>query len=406
MYLQSQYESSEQSIFPNLRGNRILISMRFPRALLLISAMARFAAAQQTAIDKQPMAEQVFQNVQVLKGIPVSEFMGTMGFFSASLGLNCVFCHVPESLQDWKKFAEDVPRKRMARNMIAMVNTINKSNFGGRPVVTCYSCHHGNERPKQIPSLTVQYGTPEEDPNEVEVPPQPVPGPSADQILEKFIAASAGKNSDQAGYVVRGTYEGYETYHEQVPFEIWVKAPAQMTSIVHTQNGDSVSVYDGRQGWIASPNNPVMLLALAPGGETDGARLDAQLFFPRQVKQALTNWRSGFPIANVADKDAQVIQGAGAGNTRFKLFFDQQSGLLLRQLRYAGTIVGMNPFQVDYADYRDMGGGKLPYQWTVTWTNGQSIWRVSEIQVNANIPAARFAKPAPAVLAPPKSAAH
>jgi Photosynthetic reaction centre cytochrome C subunit len=379
--------------------------MRFLR-IYLITAAASVVVAQQAAIEKQPMAEQVFQNVQVLKGIPVSEFMGTMGFFSASLGLNCVFCHVPESLQDWKKFAEDVPRKRMARNMIAMVNTINKSNFGGRPVVTCYSCHHGNERPKPIPSLAVQYGTPEEDANEMEVPPQPVPGASADQILGKFISAAAGKGPVQTGYVLRGTYEGYETYHEQVQFEIWVKAPTQLTTVVHTQNGDSVSAYDGRQGWVASPNNPVMLLPLAPGAETDGARLDAQLFFPGQIKQALSNWRSGFPLANVADKDVQVIQGIGVGNTRFKLFFDQQSGLLLRQLRYSGTIVGSNPFQIDYADYRDVGGTKLPYQWTVTWTTGQSIWRVSEIRADANIPAARFAKPAPAVLAPPKSAAQ
>src|SRR5215831_16510776 len=84
-------------------------------------------SAQTPLAEKQPLAEEVFKNVQVLKGIPVSEFMGTMGFFSASLGLNCVFCHVDESLQDWKKFAEDVPRKRMARTMIQMVNAINKN---------------------------------------------------------------------------------------------------------------------------------------------------------------------------------------------------------------------------------------------------------------------------------------
>jgi Photosynthetic reaction centre cytochrome C subunit len=90
---------------------------------------------------------QIFTNVQVLKGIPVSEFMSTMGFFSASVGLNCVFCHVPETLQDWKRFADDVPRKRIARGMIAMVKTINKTNFGGRAAITCYSCHHGNGTP-------------------------------------------------------------------------------------------------------------------------------------------------------------------------------------------------------------------------------------------------------------------
>ena len=78
------------------------------RLILVAVAYSGVLAAQPQSVEKQPMAEDVFTNVQVLKGIPVSEFMGTMGFFAASLGLNCVFCHVPESLQDWKKFAVDV----------------------------------------------------------------------------------------------------------------------------------------------------------------------------------------------------------------------------------------------------------------------------------------------------------
>ncbi|HEX5230218.1 MAG TPA: c-type cytochrome [Bryobacteraceae bacterium] len=372
--------------------------MPVPCARLALTAIV-FAHAL-AAQDKQPMAEQAFHNVQVLKGIPVSEFMSTMGFFSASLGLNCVFCHVPESLQDWKKFAEDVPRKRVARSMIAMVNGINKANFGGRPVVTCYSCHHGNERPKAIPSLAQQYSTPDEDPNEIEIPPQPVAGPSVAQTLDKFVGASGGTRATNTTLHIRGTYEGYETYHQQVPFELWAKAPAQLTTIVHTQNGDSVAVYDGREGWIASPNNPLLLLPLAPGAESDGARLDAQLFFPAQIAQALTNWRAGFPQTNVGDKDVQVLAGVAPGGTRVKLFFDLPTGLLVRQLRYVPTIVGTNPYQVDYADYRDVGGTKLPYQWIVTWTNGQSTWRVNEAQAGVEITEARFAKPAPAVLTP------
>ena len=349
------------------------------------------------------MAEQVFTNVQLLKGIPVSEFMSTMGFFAASVGLNCVYCHVPESLQDWKKFADDVPRKRVARNMIAMVNTINKTSFGGRAVITCYSCHHGNERPKPIPSLAQQYGTPEEDPNEIEVPPQAVAGLSAEQLLGKFVTATGAARANHTSFTIHGTYEGYETYHEQVPFELWVQTPAQTASVVHTQNGDSTTVYDGSQGWIASPNNPVMLLPMAAGAESDGARFDAQLFFPSGIGQALTRWRTGFPQTSVGDKDVQVVEGIGLARTRVKLFFEIESGLLIRQLRYVSTIVGTNPYQVDYADYRDVGGVKLPHQWTVTWTNGQSIWRVKEIRADAAIPAGKFAKPAPAVLAPARS---
>src|SRR6202521_6302084 len=106
-------------------------------------------ASGQAAPDPKPlMVEDVFKNVQVLKGIPVSEFMATMGFFSASLGFNCTGCHTTESLGSWEKYGDDIPVKRTARRMIQMVNTINKENFGGRRVVTCYSCHRGGGRPK------------------------------------------------------------------------------------------------------------------------------------------------------------------------------------------------------------------------------------------------------------------
>ncbi|PWT97413.1 MAG: hypothetical protein C5B51_31415 [Terriglobia bacterium] len=362
------------------------------------------------AQDRQPMAEEVFQNVQVLKGIPVSEFMGTMGFFAASLGLNCVYCHVPESLQNWPKFAEDVPRKRMARTMIQMVNAINKANFGGRPVVTCYSCHHGNQRPKAVPSLAEQYGVPLEDPNEIEIVAQPQGGTpvSADQILDKYAAAVGGTQrlAGVTSFTAKGTYEGYETYHEKVPFELYAKAPGQLTTVIHTQNGDSTSVFDGRAGWVAGVNNPVPLLPLAAGAESDGARLDAQIFFPAQIKQALTQWRAGFPMTSVEDHDVQVIQGVGTGRTRFKLYFDKESGLLVRQVRYANTMVGVNPIQVDYANYREVNGVKVPFRWIVTWTNGQSTWEITDMQANAPVDAAKFAKPAPAVVAPAKAIAR
>jgi outer membrane lipoprotein-sorting protein len=375
----------------------------------LVAALLPFSlAAQPSGGDKQPMSDEVFKNVQVLKGIPVNEFMGTMGFFAASLGLNCVYCHVAESLQNWDKFADDVPRKRMSRLMIQMVNAINRNNFGGRPVITCYSCHHGNERPKAIPSLADQYGVPTEDPNEIEIVPDAQSGPSPDQILDKYISAVGGGESLAAvtSLTAQGTYEGYETYHEKVPFELYAKAPAQLTTAIHTQNGDSTSVFDGSGGWIAAADKPVRLFPLLPGAELDGARMDAVLLFPAKIKDALTNWRGGFPETALEDREVQVIQGTGAGKTRVKLYFDKESGLLLRQVRYVETKVGTNPLQIDYKAYRAVNGVKLPYAWTVTWTNGQSTYEVREYQANAPIDASRFAKPAPAVVAPPKPVAQ
>src|SRR6266550_3437965 len=82
------------------------------------------------------MSDKVFKNVQVLKGIPVDEFMGTMGVFTTSLSLCCGNCHVGAGTSNPKWDDDSNPRKRMARTMTQMVQTINKTNFGGRQVVT------------------------------------------------------------------------------------------------------------------------------------------------------------------------------------------------------------------------------------------------------------------------------
>ena len=128
--------------------------------------------------------------------------------------------------------------------------------------------------------------------------------------------------------------------------------------------------------------------------------------FQRRITDALGQWRSGFPITSIGDTDVQVIEGTGAGKTRVKLFFDQKTGLLLRQLRYSSTFVGTNPIQIDYADYRDVNGVKRPYRWIVTWTNGQSTYQVNEFQSDVAIDTGKFAKPAPAVLTPAKAVAR
>lgn len=358
------------------------------------------AAPAAAAQDKPLMAEQVFKNVQVLKGIPVNEFMDTMGFFAASLGLNCVFCHTTESLEDWNHFADDVPRKKVARRMIAMVNNLNKNNFGGRREVTCYTCHHGTEVPKVIPSLAEQYGVAPEDPNEVEILGSNPPGPTADQILDKYIKAIGGEQNVAAlkSYVGKGTFDGYDTNHLKVPMEVYAQAPGKLTQIMHIQIGDSTTVFNGKEGWIASVDRPVRLLPDLPGYEQDAAKLDADLAIPVNIKQALTKWRTGFPITQIDDKDVQTVEGRGAGNTRFKLYFDNESGLLVRTLRYEPTAVGTLPIQVDYSDYRDVAGVKIPYKWVVTWTNGQSHNAFTDVQANVAIDPSRFAKPMPAIV--------
>jgi hypothetical protein len=353
----------------------------------------------QQKTEKPLMAEDVFKNVQILKGIPVKEFMNTMGFFSAATNLNCIDCHSPQS-ESLEGYAIDTPRKQTARKMIIMVNALNKSSFGGQRKVTCYTCHRANDRPEAIPSLLDQYSIPTDDPDKVEI----ISGPqaaqsanriSADQILDKYLEAIGGASQlvKLNSFIAKGTYEGFETFSEKVPVEIFAKAPNQLTTVVHTQNGDSVSTYDGNHGWTAAADKLMRVLPLS-GGDLEGARMDALVSFPARIKQDF-QWRTGFPSTSIDDRPVQVIQSVARGDNGAKLYFDSQSGLLVRQVRYVDTAVGVIPTHIDYSDYRDVAGVKVPFRRVVTWTDGRSTIELSEVQPNARIEAAKFATPAP-----------
>lgn len=366
------------------------------RGLISLVAVWLLVAVSASGQEKPLLAEDVFKNVQVLKGIPVREFMNTMGFFSAATNLNCIDCHSPQS-ERLEGYAIDTPRKQTARRMVLMVNQINQSQFGGRKLVTCYTCHRANDRPEAIPSLLDQYSVPEDDPNRVEVVPagpvQSVKKISAEQILDKYIQAIGG--APQAGrltsFIARGTYEGYETLSAKVPVEVFANSPNQMAMVVHTQNGDSVTTYDGSSGWIAAADKLMRVLPL-DGGDLEGARMDASLSFPARIKQDF-QWRTGFPSVSIDDRPVEVIQNAARGATGAKLYFDSESGLLVRQVRFVDTAVGVIPTQVDYSDYREVAGVKVPFRRVITWTDGRSTIELSQVQPNVRVDAARFAKP-------------
>ena len=349
------------------------------------------------------MAEDVHMNIQVFKGIPEKEFMETMGFFSASLGVNCDFCHVAESGSNWEKYADDNVRKRTARKMILMMNAINRTNFHGERLVTCYSCHRGDERPKVTPNLAEMYGTPPLEEPELII--RQAPGaPPAEQVLDKYIQALGGAErlASLASFVARGIYHAYSK-SEEGTIEVFAKAPGQLTTIVHTASGDTTTTYNGRAGWNAAPETltPVPVLSLT-GGDLDAARLDADLFFPARIKQSLSKWRVGFPVT-IGDREVQVVQGTSAGQTPAKLYFDGESGLLVRLVRYTDSPVGLSPTQIDYTDYREVAGVKIPFRWTLTWLDGRSSIELTEVRPNAPIDAAKFARPAPPA-PPPKLA--
>jgi outer membrane lipoprotein-sorting protein len=359
------------------------------------------ANAQSDAAQKPLMSEEAFKDVQVLRGIPASEFIETMGFFAVSLTANCTTCHGDASAGSWAHYADNTQLKAATRRMVVMMNSINQANFGGKREVTCYTCHRGDRMPRITPTIADVYNS-TFNPIEPDALLPAVSGePSADQILEKYIQALGGAQNlaKLTSFVAKGTSQAYAEL--AYPFEVYAKAPNQLTSITHTEAGDRTTAYDGRNGWVAMPSDdkPIPLLPLIQG-DLVGARLDAAICFPTALKQTVTQWRVTMPIT-INDKDVEVVQGtADGGRTPVNLYFDSKSGLLVRQVRYTDTKVGLSATQVDYDDYRDVAGVKMPFKWTTSWLDGQTVYTATQIQPNVSIDAAKFAKPAPPT--PPK----
>jgi photosynthetic reaction center cytochrome c subunit len=358
---------------------------------------AALLSGQASPPQKPPLAEEVFKNVQVLRGVPVNQFMEEMGFISASLGESCEYCHTLENT-GWDTYAKDTDRKQTARRMMIMMSVINQTNFGGKREVTCFTCHRGGPIPRVTPTVEEVYSG--ADPVEQEYVESPgANAPSADQIFEKYIQALGGTQrlSSLMSFAAKGTSVGYgdERYERQV--EIYAKSPSQRTTIIHMLTGDNTTAYDGHNGWVAAPITltPVTVVPLT-GIDLDAAKLDADLSFPAQIKQALTDWKVGSTVM-IDNHPAQVIQGTTAAGGFVKLYFDKQSGLLVRQLRHSDSALGRVATQIDYGDYREVAGVKMPYHWLVTWLDGMSTFDLTEVRPNASIDSAKFGQPAPPV---------
>jgi outer membrane lipoprotein-sorting protein len=363
---------------------------------------------------KPKMAEEVFKNIQALKGISVDDFLGTMGIMSAAVGFDCSECHNNAGTErvDWA--ADNNPRKLTARRMVNMVAAINKDNFGGRQNVTCWTCHHGRDRPQTTPALEVVYGQGAQTLDDVI---QPMDGaPTGASVLDKYIQALGGaaKLAAIKSYRATGTSVGFGGFGGGGEVQIFAKAPDSRTTWIQfrkeTERPDAIRVTNGRTAWIKAPLTVLGEYQLT-GSELDGAKLDAQMSFPGQVKQILTQLRVGPPTA-ISDlpgpesqtKDAgasgigqdrtvTVVQGTTPGGTLVSLYFDVESNLLLRMVRYGRTPIGRVPTQMDFGDYRDVNGVKFPFRVTFAWLDGRDAIQLSKIETNVTIPDLKFDTP-------------
>jgi hypothetical protein len=381
------------------KGRIELRSNRQPRAvvrtfliwlavvLVICGVVIGGAKAQSAAAPEPKTAVLQFKNIQVLKDIPGDQLIPAMQFISASLGVECEFCHVQGAFEK-----DDKKPKQTARKMMEMMITINQENFEGKREVTCYSCHRGSTNPVATPAVMTADSKPAmAEPKEIdEAPAKETGGPSSEQLFDKYVKAAGGTGAIDK--ITSRVMKGTVTFGDRnVPIEIYSKGPDKRMSVTHTPNGDSVTAFDGQEGWLGILGHPLHDMH---GPDIDGAAMDADLQFAAHLN-AMFSEAKVQGREKIDGHDAYVVVGPRPGKTPLRLYFDEQSGLLVRLVRLGETPLGELPTQIDFADYREAGGVKIPFRWTLARPSGRFTIQLSEVKENGPVDDAEFAKPAP-----------
>ena len=355
-------------------------------------------AAPPVAPQDKPV-EQVRKNIKVLTGLPDSQLIPVMNFMSASLGRRCNFCHVTDKGRDGYALDEK-PEKNTAREMIKMVMGLHKQNFPGASEISCFTCHRGQQRPVNVPALPLPTPLPRPAaspaattgaaPTQPSGPPAPQPTPTADELYSKYIAAIGGQaNVDK---IKSRTAKGSVAQpNGTVTVDILQSAPDKFLITAATPTGGFERGFNGSAGWEKGPQG---VRALAPA---EVAQLQNSIGLLRHIrlKEQFTSMRAR-GTQMIGDRTAYVVIGTTADNRQERLFFDTQTGLLLRRISYMATLLGLIPEQLDFEDYRDVDGVKFPFTIRVSSIevgNPVSTRTFSEMKLNVAVDEGKFHMP-------------
>lgn len=301
-------------------------TMRFTYALLGISS-ALFGTAVAIPGQDPDLAENQFKNIQTLKGEKASDIIPSMQFMSASLKVECDFCHTEDRAADTKE------EKTAARHMITMQRDINAKYFRGRNQVTCATCHAGRPHPLAVPPVPG-----------VEVRPQRDNSVNPAQVLEAY--GKAVGMAPEAPIKLEGTVtEG----GKKSPVSA-LHSGSKFFVATHGEKGDMKIGSNGKDTWWGTQVIPPMYAEpfvrqnTIYAGPTTLPKLDGL----------------GGAKAVIDGRDQVVVTGTLADKSRASYYFDKQTGLLSRAYFSSPTILG-NMVQInDYAKYKKVGGFQVP----------------------------------------------
>lgn len=343
-------------------------------ALALVLGLAAQAQQSQPATGEKTAAQQ-FKNIQVLKDVPASQLIPGMRYITTALGVQCSFCHVEGNFA-----ADDKQEKQTARKMMTMLFAINNNDFGGRPEVSCYTCHQGHHEPIGVPALPAEAVEPQFS--------QLAAGaPNVDAILAKFAQAKGGE--DALSKINTRVIQLDETRNGQTSsITAYQKAPGEMYSTLTTPEGNASAFSDGTHAWITTDRGSFE----ATGFEAIVLTREAQMN-PIAALQSYKSKRLRGQ-AKIGDAMTYIVQATAPDGVIEFLFFDQQSGLLIRRLIRDRTIFGALQIEADYSDFRPTDGVNIPYK--ITWyaTGQTETYAVKDVKDNAPVDDSKFAPPA------------
>jgi hypothetical protein len=129
-----------------------------------------------------------------------------------------------------------------------------------------------------------------------------------------------------------------------------------------------------------------------PQADIEGAKLDADLQFPINVKKTFQGLKV-IRTERFNDHDAILLFAMNSSGPPLELYFDRQTGLLLRQLRFGSSPLGLNPTQIDYGDYKTFDGVQIPLHRVITRPNRTLDIHLLQVTQNVSIDDAKFAHP-------------
>lgn len=219
-----------------------------------------------------------------------------------------------------------------------------------------------------------------------------VGAPTVDEILDKSLKAIGGKEAVEkfTSRSVKGSFE-IEAMSMTGTIEVLSKAPNKTAVVVNIPGFGVVNeAFDGVKGWSADPMQGLRELS---GAELAMRKRRADFYTELNLKKHYTKMEVKGK-EKVGSSDAWMIEGTPAEGSPEKLYFDVNTGLLVRQDAETESPQGKMMVETYLDDYKVVDGIKIAHTMKNVNPMFAMTMKFTEVKHNVEIDDAKFGKPA------------